>query len=873
MVTSGVSTLVKRKNVCYLTPHIIIISLSNAGNTDRLVKMDRCLELLNKITCPLDFAVADGGRHLHLIKDLEKTMLHLADRLNMEMQPLAFPPAVKPDEPSGTELLRDFSHIFTSFDQCTLEDKEKKVKQALLLLRKIRDAIVKKLPGAPNASSDHGELPKSGSLPAAAPFTAAGWAEKLALPVSSLKGVGPRTAQQLARKGLTTIEDLIYFLPRCYEDRRFTVGIAQARVGRRETVVGMVASAEVKRYGKRPVFEVTIEDGDDLLKAKWFRGNPSYLKGIFTRGNQVILTGNVGQFQLQKEMLHPDFEMLDQGSDNLLHFKRIVPIYSETEGLYQKNLRRIMQHVVDDYRGCVLSPIPEDICRKQQLIDIHDALQQVHFPGSDQNPEDYNAGKTAAHRRLIFDEFFFFQLGLALQKTGQGQEEGIAFKTGGRGLRRFYEILPFPLTTAQWRVIGEIEQDMARPGAMNRLLQGDVGCGKTVVAMAAMVTACDNGCQAVLMAPTEILAEQHYANIREWAKALPFEVALLTGKNSAAEKRDIYRRIREGEAAIIVGTHALIQEEVVFHRLGLAVIDEQHRFGVVQRAALRAKGGHPDILVMTATPIPRTLAMTVYGDLDVSVIDEMPPGHKPVHTRVFFERQRRKVYELIAREISKGCQVFIVYPLVEGSEYLDVKDATTMAEHLQKDVFPQCRVGLLHGKMKKTEKEGAMAAFRAQKLDILVATTVIEVGIDIPAASLMVVEHAERFGLSQLHQLRGRVGRGAIPSSCILLTQSKAAAEAGKRLRVMEKTTDGFLIAEEDLALRGPGEFMGTRQSGLPDFRIANLIRDGKILQQARNSATELAGGDPRLESPAHRLLKEELIRRWTGRLGFAQIS
>jgi ATP-dependent DNA helicase RecG len=507
------------------------------------------------------------------------------------------------------------------------------------------------------------------------------------------------------------------------------------------------------------------------------------------------------------------------------------------------------------------------------LIGIEEAFRQAHFPSLDQNVDNYNTGKTAAHRRLIFDEFFFFQLGMALRRKGQSIEAGIAFKTGGLGVTSFYRLLPFRLTNAQERVIREIEGDMERAGSMNRLLQGDVGCGKTVVAMAAMVTACDNGYQAALMAPTEILAEQHYGNIRKWAAALSLRVVLLTGKMGAAEKRDIYGQIGAGTAQIIVGTHALIQEDVIFHKLGLAVIDEQHRFGVVQRAALRAKGNHPDILVMTATPIPRTLAMTVYGDLDISVIDAMPPGHEPVRTKVFFERQRSKVYELIEKEVGKDLQVFIVYPLVEESEYLDMKDATGMAEHLQKEVFPQCRVGLIHGKMKRAEKEEIMAAFREKRISILVATTVIEVGIDIPEASLMVIEYAERFGLSQLHQLRGRVGRSEIASSCILLAQGPSSGDAGKRLRIMEKTTDGFAIAEEDLVLRGPGEFMGVRQSGLPDFRIANLIRDGKILQEAKDSARELVEEDPGLEKPEHRLLKEVLMRRWAGRLELAITS
>ncbi len=824
-----------------------------------------CLELLKKIAAPLNFAAAEEGRRLPLLRDLENTMKTLAARLNREMADLSFSGPGSPGKSRGLELLAEFSDTFTCFDQLEREEKEKNVKKALLLLREMEDFIGLATPVMPPCTG-------GSDADAALAVSARCW-EMLALPVVSLKGVGDKIACLLERKGLLTIEDIIYFLPRRYEDRRFPAPISQARVGVRETVAGRVEVAEIKRYGKRPVFEATIADDSGLLKAKWFRGNPAYLKSIFKKDNQVILTGNIGQFQLQKEMLHPDFELLDQASDNLLHFKRIVPIYSETEGLYQKTIRRIMKQVVDGYAHCVLSPIPEEICDKQHLIDIREAIGQAHFPAADQNVDDFNTGKTTAHRRLIFDEFFFFQLGLALQRKGQSLEAGIAFKTGGPGVTGFYQILPFALTAAQKRVIGEIEADMSRTGVMNRLLQGDVGCGKTVVAMTALVTACDNGYQAALMAPTEILAEQHYRNIKHWAEAIGLEVVLLTGKSSATDKKDMYGQIREGKARIIVGTHALLQEGVTFHKLGLAVIDEQHRFGVAQRAALRAKGEHPDILVMTATPIPRTLAMTVYGDLDVSVIDEMPPGHKPVHTRVFYERQRSRVYETIAREIGKGHQVFIVYPLVEGSENLDMKDATSMAEHLQKEIFPQYRVGLVHGKMKKSEKEEAMAAFRTRRMDLLVATTVIEVGIDIPEASLMVIEHAERFGLSQLHQLRGRVGRGETPSTCILLTQGPGSADAGKRLRIMEKTTDGFAIAEEDLALRGPGEFMGTRQSGLPDFRIANLIRDGRILEEARISAGELVQEDPRLEKTGHGLLKEELRRRWAGRLGFAQTS
>ncbi|MDD3250752.1 MAG: ATP-dependent DNA helicase RecG, partial [Smithellaceae bacterium] len=601
-------------------------------------------------------------------------------------------------------------------------------------------------------------------------------------------------------------------------------------------------------------------------------GRMSHLTGAFKKGARVIFTGNVTPGYTGKSMIHPDYEILDEeDEENLLNFKRIVPVYSETEGLRQKYIRKVMASALENYSRYIASPIPADICRKRSLINIREALVSVHFPGSDVELAPFLDARSEAHRRLIYDEFFFFQLGMAVKKSGRVLERGISFSRGGNRLARFFASLPFELTGAQKRVVEEIQKDLQAETAMNRLLQGDVGSGKTLVAMSAMITVCENGYQAALMAPTEILARQHDATLSAWAEPVGLRVVLLTGGMNGAARSEALERIRSGEADIIIGTHALIQEEVDFKKLGLVVIDEQHRFGVLQRATLRNKGLSPDVLVMTATPIPRTLAMTVYGDLDVSVIDEMPPGKKPVRTVVMGENRREAVYEAIRRELAKNHQAFIVYPLVEQSENLDLKDATKMAEHLQKEIFPDVRVGLIHGKMKDWEKDAVMTDFLENRIAILVSTTVIEVGIDMPRASLMVIEHAERFGLSQLHQLRGRVGRRDIPSTCILLAGYKATGDARKRLKVMEKTTDGFVLADEDLAIRGPGDFLGTRQSGMPDFRIASIIRDARILNDAREDAFALAARDPLLTKSEHAILKEALIAKWQGKLDLAR--
>ncbi len=699
---------------------------------------------------------------------------------------------------------------------------------------------------------------------------------RLLTPIQYVKGVGPKLAKLFEKKGIRTVEDALYFLPRCYEDRRNLKKISELKTGRKETGFGEILLSGVAFYQnkRKRVFEVVVGDGSGVITLKWFHGNERYLKDRFKKGLRLIFSGEVRWFNYQKEIHHPDLEMVDGDIEkDYLNFKRIVPIYSETEGLHQRTLRKLIKNILDGYADELSSPIPQEIVERQDLIDFSEAFRRVHFPPDGESIEVLNCQRSDGHRRIIFDEFFFLELGLALKKKGMALETGITFRTEGYLSQKLLNQLSFKLTHAQEKVWAEIREDLERPHPMNRLIQGDVGSGKTVVALLASLYVVECGYQAAIMAPTEVLAEQHFLNLHRWVEPLGVNVALLTSSIKGSEREDLYDRIRRGDVHLVIGTHAVIQEAVEFNHLGLAIIDEQHKFGVVQRGLLKKKGENPDVLVMTATPIPRTLAMTIYGDLDVSVIDEMPPGRMPVETKVFPEPARERVYRIVEEEVRKGRQAFIVYPLVEESEKLDLKDATRMAEHLQKDVFPDFQISLLHGRMKSDEKEAIMMEYKEGKIQILVATTVIEVGIDIPNASVMVVEHAERFGLSQLHQLRGRIGRGRYPSKCILLAQYRSSEEARVRLHAMERTNDGFQIAEEDLALRGPGEFFGVRQSGLPDFRVAHLVRDTPILIEARKEAFRLIQEDPELVHPSHSFLKDMLRRRWKGRLELASIG
>lgn len=705
--------------------------------------------------------------------------------------------------------------------------------------------------------------------------------KNLETPIRFIKGVGPKMSVLLARKGITTVEDALYLLPNRYEDRRRLRTIAELRPGCSEVFSAVVRSAEsVSAKGGRRFFEAVAGDDSGTIVMKWFNFNPRYMKGIWKIGKRGIFTGEIVQYGSRREIHHPEADWLDDDADlaaimaaDPVNFGRTVPVYPLTEGLQQKALRRVLKSVVDSYAPAVCSFVPPEILKRQSLLLLSDALREVHFPGSETDIAPLNGRATQAHRTLAFDEFFFLQLGLAMKRHGASLEEGISFRVTHKYTRPLLKTLPFSLTAAQKRVLTEIKDDMAGSHPMHRLVQGDVGSGKTVVALLAALLAVENECQTAIMAPTEILAEQHYLTIRRSCEHLGIPIALLTSGVAGKERAAVMNAIASGEVKIVIGTHAVIQEKVEFDRLGLGIIDEQHRFGVLQRGGLRKKGLNPHILVMTATPIPRTLAMTVYGDLSLSVIDEIPPGRSPVTTKVCSETHRSSVYRMIREEVRSGRQAYLIYPLVEESEKSDLKAAVAMAEHLSADIFPQFRVGLLHGRLKPEEKEAVMRSFTAGDIDVLVATTVIEVGIDVPNATIMVVEHAERFGLSQLHQLRGRVGRGAGRSRCILLADGKLTSEAVRRLRVMEETTDGFRIAEADLELRGPGDYLGTRQAGLPDFRVASILRDGRILEEARSEAFSIVERDPRLSSEENALLREELLRRWGGRLELAGIA
>lgn len=683
-------------------------------------------------------------------------------------------------------------------------------------------------------------------------------------PIQFIKGVGPKKALLLEKLQLTTIEDFLYFLPFRYEDRRQIKNISTLMPGEFATFMAEVLNASVIYMGRRKrVFEVIFQDETGTTRAKWFRFNETYMLGKFKTGEKIIVSGKpTANKRSGLEIVHPDTERVAGDATISLEIGKIVPVYHTTEGLHQKSMRSILNNVLDIYLPLVEEVIPEDILRRHKLLSRSDAFHQAHFPPSEGfTTKDLDAFKTPAQKRLIFEELFLIQTGLAFKKKHATEiKTGTAFKTRGNLIKRFVKLLPFQLTAAQKRVLAEIMEDLEKEKPMNRLIQGDVGSGKTIVALTALLTAVDNGTQSALMVPTEILAEQHYLNIRPYCEELGIEVALVTGTLKGKERKAIYQDIEEGKTRIIIGTHSLVQKEIQFEKLGLAVIDEQHRFGVLQREAIGKKGDQPHLLIMTATPIPRSLALTIYGDMDVSFLDEFPPGRQPITTNVYYEKYQDKAYALMDAEIKLGRQAFVVCPLIEESEVMDLKAVATVFESIQSQ-FPHLNACLIHGKLKKEERQEIMSRFLKNEIQVLVATTVIEVGIDIPNATVMIIEHAERFGLAQLHQLRGRVGRGKHASHCLLAAYFPISEEGKARMKAMQNSRDGFEIAEEDLKIRGPGDFMGTRQSGLPVLKIANLLRDIKILDVARKEAFALIDRDPNLENPANQPLKNTVHR------------
>ncbi|TAL27343.1 MAG: ATP-dependent DNA helicase RecG [Nitrospirae bacterium] len=686
-------------------------------------------------------------------------------------------------------------------------------------------------------------------------------------PIQYIKGVGPQRAKLLNNLGIKTAEDALYYLPYRYEDRNNINKISNLNYGQLETVTGKVIAADVIKLPRsnRKLFELTVSDGSGLLKGKWF--NQPFMKKNFEVGQEIILSGIVKRNPyrgLGFEFDNPEYEFPTDDGDAFIHTSRIVPIYRTTVGLSVRQLRTIMFNLLDACVKEVSDTMPREIIERNNLPELKESILNSHFPEAGADMDNLNRGISLYQTRLSFDELFMFELGLSALKKGKDIERGIAFNTEGVFVKKLLDSLPFKLTGAQQRVFSEILHDMKKPHPMNRLIQGDVGCGKTVIAIMAMLTAVECGYQAALMAPTEILAEQHYINIHKIVEDMGLNICLLTG---SVKKRPL-DDIASGKINISIGTHALIQEGINFKNLGLAIIDEQHKFGVMQRAMLKKKGHPdaltPDVLVMTATPIPRTLSMTLYGDMNYSVIDELPPDRRPVSTRLFNEKQKSYIYNAIAGEIKKGRQVYIVYPVIEETGKSNLKSAIIGKEALEK-MFPDYKISLIHGRMKSQEKETVMAAFKKGGIDILVSTTVIEVGVDVPNATMMLIVHAERFGLAQLHQLRGRVGRGAEQSYCFLLAYEPAGEEARQRFGIMVKSNDGFRIAEEDLIIRGPGEFFGTRQAGMPDLKIANIIRDARLIEDARKEAFGLIDNDPELKGFPE--LKKCVEGFWRGKI------
>jgi len=728
---------------------------------------------------------------------------------------------------------------------------------------------------------------------------------ELTTPVQYVKGIGPKLAEILATKGIARVGDLLHYLPFRYEDRLNPRGIAELRAGEMATVIGEVRNSGLFRTRRMPIFQLTVGQGRSRLKCLWF--NAAYLRDKFKPGQLIALYGKVEQDSHSGELqiIQPQFEMLgdapgetaDDKAAASLEVGRIVPIYeSAGQGrVTARWFRRVIRTALEDLTPELPETIPSAVRERMALVSPREALWKVHWPEAGESFEALQSSRTPAHIRLIFEELFFTELGLELKRRQQKAQTGIAFRLDDSVRQAIKKILPFHPTPAQKKVLKEIADDMQKPHPMRRLLQGDVGSGKTIIGFQAAIIAIENGYQVALMAPTEILAQQHYFSARRILENAGYRIVLLTGSLESDRKREIRRHIAQGNAQLVIGTHALLEEKVEFAKPGLVIVDEQHRFGVLQRLKLMKKSGdggrgvaltesdagtadknlaEPDVLVMTATPIPRTLALTLYGDLDLSILDELPPGRTPIVTRRITDDRSREVWDFVRKQVAKGHQIYVVYPVIAENEESELKAAIKMYRELSGKVFADLKVGLLHGRLDSELKDQAMRMFQQGELQILVATTVIEVGVDVPNATVMVIEHAERFGLAQLHQLRGRIGRGAAKSFCILMTGGKVTEEGERRLDAMVRTNDGFQIAELDLELRGPGEFFGTRQAGMPDFRVANLIRDRQLLEMAkREAAAVMAGPNAEITQVEISRALVALRTRWQHTYGLVEVG
>ena len=765
---------------------------------------------LKRLTGPLEFAARDNFAHLHVVKDLERFVKGWAETALKER---ALPPP----------FVRRITGLFSGFDTLPETEKKKRLKEALRLL---------KSPELPSREGPVWALTRD-ELPDAAEITV--MLRVLSASVSQLKGVGPSRLKTLQKMGCGTFGGLLTRFPFRYEDRRRKVAIRDLTPGMNAYVVGKLIRLTPKGFRKRAYLEAQVTDGTGTLTLKWFKGVP-YFKKLLKVGTTYHLFGEVRRFGLLLEMHHPDMEAASE-SKRPERFGTLVPIYPEVGDIGQKPFLKLVREALRRTVPHLTDPLPVPLRAFHHFPPLKEAFEILHAADPDLClPANFEM----ARRRFLYEVYFFFELFLARKKRNRETVTGVSCPASREELKGILDSLPFRLTKAQARAVREIFRDITSKRPMNRLLQGDVGSGKTVVAAVAAALYLNHGFQVALMAPTEILAQQHFETFRSLALFEDADLALLTGSQRPSDKAALHEAIASGTVRLVIGTHALIQKEVTFARLGLVIIDEQHRFGVRQRLELVEKGPPPDLMMMTATPIPRTLAMTLYGDMDLSIIDELPPGRQPVRTTCVPGRTREMLYRNLRGEVEKGRQIYIVYPLIEESEKTDLEDATSNARWLQERIFPEYTVGLMHGRLSPEEKEGLMARFKTGEIQVLVSTTVVEVGVDVPNASIMVIEHAERFGLSQLHQLRGRVGRGQALSSCYLVVHGSGSEDAKKRLAIMEKTTDGFKIAEADLAIRGPGDLVGVRQSGSPLFMTRFLGWDSQLLKQARDDAFSL---------------------------------